>query len=91
MKTHELKCHPPFFLDMKLYEKGFDVRYNDRNYQVGDLLIQKEYLPDLKIYTGNSLTQKVVYIVPGGQFGIEAGYVAMSVKNLPSAASRVKT
>lgn len=41
MKTHELKCEERFFYDILRGEKRFEVRRNDRDYQVGDALLLK--------------------------------------------------
>lgn len=38
MKTHQLKCLPEYFDAVADGSKPFEVRYDDRNYEVGDLL-----------------------------------------------------
>ncbi len=38
MKIHELKLDEEYFDDVKSGLKTFEIRKNDRNYQVGDLL-----------------------------------------------------
>ena len=60
---HEIKIYPEFF-DMKLKGlKNWEYRYNDRNYQIGDLLIEREWTEEGG-YTGRELTEEVVYILP---------------------------
>lgn len=47
MKTeHELKCRPEYFSRVASGQKTFEIRRNDRDFQVGDILILKEYEPD---------------------------------------------
>ena len=38
MKTHELKCHPHFFAAIAAGKKTFEIRRNDRDYRIGDML-----------------------------------------------------
>ena len=45
MASHELKSWPKFFSPMMDGSKTFEIRNNDRNFQVGDLLILKEFEP----------------------------------------------
>lgn len=79
MKTHHIKTHPKPFDAIRKGIKTFEIRVNDRDYKVGDLLILDEYNPKTGKYTGNILTREVIYILEGGQYGIETGYVAMSI------------
>jgi hypothetical protein len=51
MKKHTLKCWPQFFAEVLNGSKPFEIRYNDRGYEVGDMLRLEEYLPgELDIY-----------------------------------------
>lgn len=43
MKVHDLKCIPPYFDDILAGRKPFEVRKNDRNYEVGDHLRLREW------------------------------------------------
>jgi uncharacterized protein DUF3850 len=45
MTVHELKCIQPYFRDMWHGHKTFDIRKNDRNFQLGDILHLREYYP----------------------------------------------
>lgn len=38
MKTHELKLDDKYFGEVKSGKKNFEIRKNDRNFQVGDVL-----------------------------------------------------
>ncbi len=42
-KVIEVKCQQPYFDEVWLKRKNFEVRYNDRDYQVGDIVILKEW------------------------------------------------
>lgn len=43
MKTHELKLDIKYFDDVKSGKKNFEVRKNDRDFQVGDILEMKAW------------------------------------------------
>lgn len=77
---HELKCWPEYFDQVQMGRKKFEVRKNDREFKQYDLLVLREWNPDLQEYTGNQVTRTVTYILPGGKLGIEEGYVVMSLR-----------
>lgn len=76
---HNLKTHKEYFYEVFIGHKTFELRKNDRDFKVGDTLILEEYNPIIKDYTGKSLARKVIYILEGGKFGLEEGYVIMSI------------
>ncbi len=82
-KMHELKTWPIVFDALLLRAKTFEVRKDDRGYAVGDKLVLKEWSPDTKTYTGRTMRALITYLLPGGRFGIEAGYVCMSIRRMP--------
>lgn len=45
MKEHHLKCWPEFFSPIQEGLKPFEIRRNDRDFQVDDLLILEEWVP----------------------------------------------
>ena len=51
---HELKTLPIYFEEVIEGRKSFEVRKNDRNFKVGDMLALNEYDAEKKEYTGNS-------------------------------------
>ena len=86
---HELKTHTECFKMIYAGNKKFEVRKNDRNYQLNDELLLREFIPenyydfgDEEYYTGRILHRRIEYILKGGQFGIEEGYVVMSLSLL---------
>lgn len=76
---HELKTWPEFFEAVLNGNKTFEVRRDDRGFSVGDILHLKEYDISLNRYTGRELAKTVTYILRGGKFGIEVGYVVMGL------------
>lgn len=45
MTTHELKTFPPYFAAVAEGRKTFEVRWNDRAYQAGDMVVLREWDP----------------------------------------------
>ena len=45
MKVHKLKLLPGFFKEVLLGNKNFEIRKNDRNFHVGDLVTLNEFDP----------------------------------------------
>lgn len=45
MKKHDLKCWPDMFAAIRASTKTFELRKNDRDYQVGDVLNLQEFEP----------------------------------------------
>jgi len=41
--THELKILPQYFRELYRGNKTFELRKDDRDYQVGDYLVLREY------------------------------------------------
>jgi len=75
---HELKCWPEFFEPVANGIKTFELRDDDRNYQVGDILKLREWIKD-EGYTGRNTYVTVTYILSGLPW-LQAGYVAMAIK-----------
>lgn len=77
---HAIKCWPQFFKLVIDGLKPFEVRKDDRNYQTGDILLLCEYEPESEHYTGRSVICHVLFVLKGGQFGIEPGYCVIGLK-----------
>ena len=45
--THELKIWPQYFCRVADGSKTFEVRENDRGFQPGDIVVLKEYFPEI--------------------------------------------
>lgn len=76
-QTHNIKCWPPYFGAISRKEKNFDVRRDDRGYQKGDTVVLREWDPKTVRFTGNDEHRKIKFVLTGGQFGIEPGYVVL--------------
>lgn len=77
--THYLKILPRWFKDVAWQKKTFEIRKNDRDYNVGDTLILKEW--DNGKYTGREIRRTVSYIYYGdGNYGLSDGYVVMAIR-----------
>lgn len=64
--------------DVIAERKKFEVRKNDRDYQVNDILSLNEYDKDKQVYTGRHISVKVLYILDDRAF-LKEGYVVLSI------------
>lgn len=78
--THALKTWPEYFAAVAERGKSFEVRKFDRPFKVGETLLLQEWNPVSGEYTGDELERTITYILEGGQFGIQEGYVVMGIK-----------
>ena len=78
MIVHDLKIWPEYFERVKTGLKTFELRKDDRNFQVGDELLLREFNES---YTGNICHRKITYILSGSQ-GIEKGYVILGLEKI---------
>ena len=81
MTEHEIKCWPEHYALVEKGEKTVELRLNDRNYQTGDVLLQREWEPLDHSYTGRSSRYLVTHIVHGGPW-LTPGHIAMSIRRL---------
>lgn len=79
--VHELKTWSQYFGAIAVGVKRFEVRVNDRNFQIGDTLRLMEFDPINQSYTGRWLERDVTFVLPGGQFGISADFCVMSLSD----------
>lgn len=63
MTQHRLKCWPSYFQAAIEGEKTFELRLNDRHFQVGDEIILEEWNPVTRSYTGRKSNSFVVSYV----------------------------
>ncbi len=75
--THDLKVWSSYFESLLDGTKNFEVRFNDRDFKSGHYLRLREWLNNE--YTGRELTKRVTYVLQGGVFGLETGYVALAL------------
>jgi hypothetical protein len=96
MTEHDLKTWPEYFQAIVEGKKPFEYRLNDRDYQVGDVLHLREFVPptdpenlqDVAYYTGRTLKRTVTYILDD-KLGptMKAGFVVMGLGDLSDLAS----
>lgn len=79
MADHQLKIWPHFFNAVDSGDKPFEVRLDDRGYQVGDTLVLNEWDDRTSEYSGRVTRKLVTYIMRGGQFGLAEGHVVMAL------------
>lgn len=86
--VHELKVWPPYFQSIWDGIKTFEVRKDDRGFKAGDILHLLEWkAAEGDGYTGREITALVTYLLPGGRFGIQDGYVVMGLRKIQSSTS----
>ncbi|MBK5074409.1 DUF3850 domain-containing protein [Budviciaceae bacterium CWB-B4] len=85
MKIHQLKILPEHFDPVFQGIKTSEVRYNDRQFQVGDVLELKEWIPDR--FTGSKLWRTVLHVADLNDF--KEGYVLLSMR--PSFSYEIRT
>lgn len=79
VKIHELKTWPEFFGLVDERQKNFEVRKNDREFQVGDTLVLREFDPIVGKFTGRSCMREITYILDKPDF-VKEGHVILSIK-----------
>lgn len=86
MTIHELKTDPGVFAATYAGNKQFEIRFNDRNFCTGDLLLLREtrYSGEAMKhgapmeYTGREYEFTVNYVLHGPAYGLKEGWVIMS-------------
>lgn len=79
-KTHYLKVYPRYFQMMKAGLKPWEIRINDRGYQVNEVVILKEWHEKEERYSGSEAIRvitNIIYKAPG----LKKGYVWQGVMN----------
>lgn len=77
MQVHELKILPKYLDAIVSGEKRFELRKNDRDYQVGDILCLREYDGE---YTGREKYYSINYILKDcPEYGLMDGYCILGL------------
>lgn len=82
---HQLKTLSPYFNRIWDDQKTFEIRKNDRDFQVGDDLTLVEIFKlreNEGTFTGRTINCKIVYIFPGGNYGIDKDYVVLGINSI---------
>lgn len=75
--VHDLKTWPQFFEKLVDGSKTFEIRYNDRGFEVGHKLRLREWDPETGEYSGREVGRVVTYITSMHQ---QYGYVVMGIR-----------
>lgn len=80
-KIHVLKIQDEYFKEVITGRKTFEIRLNDRNYTVGDLIhfvnIDKK---EFKNYDNNLF--EITYIFQESEFGLQSNYCVFSIRKI---------
>jgi hypothetical protein len=74
---HELKTWPEYFDAVRDGRKTFEIRRNDRDFKVGDVLLLQEYDLPTNQYSGYDVSRRITYITDYAQAD---GIVVMGIE-----------
>ena len=78
-KHHYLKTETEYYQAVEKGTKRFEVRKNDRDFKIFDMVILYEVVNGIP--TGRTFDpMEIVYILPGGIYGIAPDYCVMQLK-----------
>jgi len=77
MSYHELKIHPQYFTEVLEGNKTFEIRKNDREFKVGDIVLLRDFSPVMNMYSGHTVKKEITYITDYKQ---KSDYVVFSFK-----------
>ncbi len=80
MTTHSIKCKPEYYEPLINGTKTAEIRENDRDYQVLDILIIQEF--NRYGYTGREATYYVTHVLTDEFVGLPKGWVMLSLGKL---------
>ena len=78
-RRHKLKLAKMFFEDVRLGRKSFELRKNDRDYQIGDILELREM--DNGEPTGRAIEKEITYILEGFA-GLKEDYCILALADI---------
>ena len=78
MDVHELKLWPKPYEEVSSGRKPFELRKDDRDYKVGDILNLRHWDPETEKYSGRSMSAGVTCIYRGPF--VAEGFVCMGIK-----------
>ncbi|MGE4400671.1 MAG: DUF3850 domain-containing protein [Desulfobulbus sp.] len=81
MTLHSLKTWPEHFELSRTGKKFFEIRKNDRGFEVGDYLALKEWSPIDRKYSGRVLFYRITCLYKGKQFGIHDEFAILGLSH----------
>lgn len=79
-----LKCPQPYFEDIWTGKKTFEVRKNDKDFRVGDIVCLYEEVEGIGTPPApRTIFFEITYVLEGGKFGVESGYCAFGFNIFP--------
>jgi hypothetical protein len=88
MKLHKLKTVQPHFSNVKYHDgkvenyfKKFEIRKNDRDFSVGDILLLQEYNSCQQEYTGDGYFTEINYILNDSQY-LQPGFIVLGLASM---------
>lgn len=85
-KSHNLKTLPIYFEAAAKGIKTFEIRKNDRNFEIGEQISLLEH--DGLVYTGREIRGEIIYITDYEQ---KKGYVVLGFRKWSAVTERVKS
>ena len=80
MTVHELKTWPEHFAAVADGRKTFELRHDDRDFAVGDVLRLREWSPMHREYTGLTCDRVVTHVLRDApHFGLMPGFAILSI------------
>ncbi len=76
-KRHELKTWPKYFAAIRDGTKNFEIRLNDRDFALGDIVVLKEFDPGSEAYTGQVEERQITFLLSEEEFGVAHTHVAI--------------
>lgn len=81
--THAVKTWIPFFKAQESGEKLFELRKDDRPYEVGDYFLSQEFDSTKNKYTGREKRYVISYILREAKmFGLKKGYCILNLQTI---------
>ena len=79
MKKIKKKCLPEYYQAVRKRTKTFEIRKDDSDYEVGDILELYEW--DGNEYTGHKITREITYILRDcPEYGLQEGFCILAIQ-----------
>lgn len=97
MKTHILKMDTDVFQQSWMNRRPWEIRFNDRDFQVGDVIQTEETVHTGQemaeqqkplAYTGRYIRSTIEYIECGPRFGLQEGWCLLTINPFDKGESR---